>query len=240
MGPLSAGSGSAHPTPRLRGRRRRPVASPPVIPSPRLRRRVRAAGGEALAMVTASDLTTGMILDVEGQMCRVLAAEYRGGAGKMAGAVHVRLQQVATGSVTDRRFRPEEKFPTVAVERETMEFLYRDGDAFYFMNPTTFEQLPVPRQVLGAKAGFLQAGLRLPVEIIGDRAVGVVFPESVDLRVASTAQPMHQRETSALKKAILENGVEVLVPLFIREGELIRIEVATGRYLERVKESGRR
>ena len=88
---------------------------------------------------------------------------------------------------------------------------------------------------LGMKAGFLQPGMRVPVETIGERAIGVVFPESVELRVASTAQPMRQRETSALKTAVLENGMEVLVPLFIREGELIRVEVATGKYLERVK-----
>jgi elongation factor P len=191
-------------------------------------------------MVTASELRAGMIVEVEGQMYRVLSAEYRAGGGKMPGAVHARLQDLATGSVTDRRLRAEEKLSTVSVERESMEFLYQDGDAFYFMNPVTFEQLPVPRQVLGTKAGFLQPGLRLPVETIGERAIGVVLPESVDLRVASTAQPMHQRETSALKKAVLENGMEVLVPLFIKEGEVIRIEVATGRYLERVKESGKR
>jgi hypothetical protein len=105
------------------------------------------------------------------------------------------------------------------------------------MNPTTFEQLPITRQVLGMKASFLQPGVRLPVETIEERAIGLVFPESVDLRVPSTAQPMHQRETSALKKAMLENGMEVLVPLFIKEGELIRTKVATGKYLDRVKES---
>jgi len=191
-------------------------------------------------MVIASDLRTGMIVEVEGQLYRILSAEYRAGGGKMPGAVHARLQDLGTGSITDRRVRPEEKLATATVERETMEFLYQDGDAFHFMNPTTFEQFPVPRQVLGIKAGFLQPGVRLPVETIEERAIGVVFPESVDLRVASTAQPMHQRETSAFKKAVLENGMEVQVPLFIKEGELIRIEVATGKYLERVKESGKR
>lgn len=121
-----------------------------------------------------------------------------------------------------------------------MEFLSQGGDAFYFMNPTTFEQLSASREVLGIKAGFLRPGVRLAIETIGERAIGVVFPESVDLRVASTAQPMHQRETSAFKKAALENGMEVLVPLFIKEGEVIQIEVATGKYLERAKESGKR
>jgi elongation factor P len=193
-----------------------------------------------LAVVIASDLRTGMIVEIEGQLHRILSAEYRAGGGKMPGAVHARLQDLGTGSITDRRFHPDEKLATATVERETMEFIYQDGDAFYFMNPTTFEQLPVPRQILGIKAGFLQPGMRLPVESIGERPTGVVFPESVDLRLASTAQPMHQRETSALKRAVLENGMEVQVPLFIKEGELVRIEVATGKYLERVKESGKR
>ncbi len=158
----------------------------------------------------------------------------------MPGVVHARLQDVVSGSVTDRRFRLDEKLTTLTVERETMEFMYQDGDAFYFMNPTTFDQLPVSRQVLGMKASFLQPGVRLPVGTIGERAIGVVIPESVDLLVNPTAQPMHQRETSTLKKALLENGLEVLVPLFIKEEELIRIEVATGKYLERVKQPGKR
>jgi elongation factor P len=191
-------------------------------------------------MMAASDLRAGMIVQLGGQMFRVLTAEYRAGGGKMPGAVHARLQALPDGAVTERRFRPDEKVAPVDVERQTMEFLYQDGDAFYFMNPTTFEQLPIPQQILGAGATFLQPGLRLPVETIGEEAIGVVLPESVEMRVASTAQPMHQRETSALKKAVLENELEVLVPLFIREGELIRIEVATGKYLERVKESGKK
>ena len=192
-----------------------------------------------LLMVVASDLKAGMILQLEGQMQRVLAAEYRAGGGKMPGAVHARLQNISTGSVTDRRFRPEEKITDVSAERETMEFLYQHGDAFYFMNPVSFEQIPVSRQTLGQGATFLQPGMRLPVEIVAEQVTGVVFPEIVELRVASTAQAMHQRETSALKKAVLENGLEVQVPLFIKEGELIRIEVATGKYLERVKEAKR-
>jgi elongation factor P len=191
-------------------------------------------------MIAASDLRAGIIVQLEGRMFRVLAAEYRAGGGKMPGAVHARLQVLPEGAVTDRRFRPDEKMMSVDVERQTMEFLYQNGGAFYFMNPTTFEQLPIPREILGAGATFLQPGIRLPVETIGEEAIGVVLPEFVEVRVASTAQPMHQRETSALKKAMLENGLEVLVPLFIREGELIRIEVATGKYLERVKESSKK
>lgn len=191
-------------------------------------------------MITASDLRAGMIVQLEGKMVRVLAAEYRAGGGKMPGAVHARLQALPDGPVTDRRFRQDEKVAPLDVERQAMEFLYQDGDAFYFMNPTTFEQLPIPRQILGAGATFLQPGMRLPVEAVGEEAIGVVLPEFIEVRVASTAQPMHQRETSALKKAVLENGLEVLVPLFIREGELIRIEVATGKYLERVKEPGKK
>ncbi len=191
-------------------------------------------------MILASDLRVGMIVELEGRMFRVTAADFRAGGGKMPGAVHARLQSLPEGTVTDRRFRPDEKLAPVELERQTMEFLYQEGDAFYFMNPATYEQLPISRQILGAGASWLQPGMRLPVETIGEEAIGVVWPEFIEVRVVSTAQPMHQRETSALKKAALENGMEALVPLFIREGELIRVEVATGKYLERVKELGKK
>lgn len=82
-------------------------------------------------------------------------------------------------------------------------------------------------------------GMWIPVEFLGEEPVALVFPEAVELKVASTAQPMHVTQTSAMKRAVLENGMEVLVPLFIKEGELVRINVATGKYLERVREGKR-
>lgn len=108
------------------------------------------------------------------------------------------------------------------------------------MHPVSFEQIPVARQVHGLGTTCLQPGMRPPVETAGEQVSSLVFPEIVELRVASTDQSIHQRETSALKKAVLENGSAVQVPLFIKEGDLVRIEGATGKYLERVKEAGKK
>lgn len=190
-------------------------------------------------MVTASGLSAGKVIRLEGEAYRVLEATAHAGTGKLSGFVHVRLMNLRTGSQTERRFRPEEKVEDLPLERRPLEYLYAMGDDLYFMDPESFEQLPLPRHLLGEAHRFLREGMRLPVEFLGEQPVAVVFPETVDLRVVSTGQPMHAAQTSALKRAILENGVEALVPLFIKEGELVRVEVATGKYLERVREGKR-
>jgi elongation factor P len=107
------------------------------------------------------------------------------------------------------------------------------------MDPESFEHVPLPGALIGDRRPFLQESMRLPVEFLGEQPVAVLFPETVDLRVVSTAQPMHATQTSAMKQAELENGMEVLVPLFIKEGELVRVHVDTGKYVERVRERKR-
>jgi len=188
-------------------------------------------------MVVATALKAGMALRLEGEVYKVVAVEARSGSGQMAGAVHVRLRSLSTGSVTDRRFRPEEKLTDLTLEKQTLEFLYQDKDDFVFMHPETFEQVTLGREFLGSAAAFLRPEMRLPVEMLQGRPAGIVFPETVELRVTATGQPMRAQQTSATKAATLENGMEVQVPLFIKEGEVIRIEVETGKYLERMKEA---
>lgn len=190
-------------------------------------------------MVAASELTAGMVIRLEGEAYRILEATAHSGTAKLPGFVHARLVSVRTGSETTRRFRLDERLEDLPVARRSLEFLYQAGDDFYFMDPESFDQVPLPRALLGPAHRFLAEGMRLPVEFLDDRPVAVVFPETVDLRVVSTAAPMHATQTSALKRAVLENGLEVSVPLFIKEGELIRVDVATGKYVERVRE-GRR
>jgi elongation factor P len=107
------------------------------------------------------------------------------------------------------------------------------------MDPETFEQIPLPGDLIGDRRRFLKEGSRLTIEFLGELPVAVIFPESVDLRVSTTAQPTHATQTSTMKEATLENGMAVLVPLFIKEGEVVRIHVATGKYMERVREGKR-
>lgn len=190
-------------------------------------------------MVLATDLRPGLVIRLEGGLYRVLEAAHHSGTAKLGGFVHARLLSLRSGSPTERRFRLDEKVEDLPVDTRTLEFLYQQGDDFYFMDPGSFEQVPLPRAIIGAAGRFLQDGMRVPVDFVGDEPIALDFPAAVDLRVVSTGQPMRATQTSAMKHARLENDIEVLVPLFIKQGDRVRIEVATGKYLERVREDKR-
>jgi elongation factor P len=179
-----------------------------------------------------------MVIRFERGFCKVLEAQYHAGGGKLAGAVHAKLEGVGRGAVIERRFRPDERLERVELERARWQYIYADGDDFYFMNPDTFEQIPIARGVLGDRTRFLRPDMSVTVESCDGRPVNVVFPESVELKVASTGQAEHQRETSAMKLATLDNGMEILVPLFIKAGDAVRVDTATGKYLERARQKG--
>ena len=186
-------------------------------------------------MVTASEMRAGMVLRLEKQIYKVLEVESKAGAAKMGGVVKAKLINIKTGRISEPHFRPAEKMEELAVERRTMEFLYAQGGSCTFMRPDTFEQIEVPSAILGVAAAFLQPGMELPVEVFEGEPISVVFPDMVDIRVASTAPPARSQQDSAWKEATLENGLNVRVPLFIAPGEIVRVEVSTGRYVERVR-----
>jgi len=186
-------------------------------------------------MIAASELETGMAIRVEGQIYKVLAAEFKAGAGQAGGVVKTKLRSVSSGRMWEPHFRPDERLEDLEVERQTMEFLYSDADNCAFMNPRNYEQAEIPRAILGPGARFLQEGMKLPVEFFDGRPISIVFPSTVEMRVADTAPPVHSQQDSTWKEAKLENGVEIQVPLFIAAGEMVRVEVETGRYLERVR-----
>lgn len=186
-------------------------------------------------MIVASELKAGMAIRMEGQVFKVLHSEFKAGGGQAGGAVKSLLQNVVTGREWERRFHPDEKLDNLAIERRNMEFLYADGDNCIFMDPGNFEQVEVPRAVLGKMESFLQAGVNLPVEFCDDKPISVLLPDVVEARVKETAPPQHAQQDSTWKEAVLENGVQILVPLFIGPGELVRIDTRTGKYLERVR-----
>lgn len=186
-------------------------------------------------MILASELKTGVVLFLEGELYKVLSSEHHVGGGKMGGVTHAKLKNLQMGTLWERRFRPDEKLENVSLDRVTLEYLYQDGDDFYFMNPETFEQMPVSKHVIGAVERFLQPEMRIPVEFFEGRPVNIVFPPTVDLRVATTAQPIHTQQDNTLKPATLENRMEILVPQFIKPGETVRVEVETGKYRERIR-----
>lgn len=186
-------------------------------------------------MVAASQLRAGMAIRYEGQLYRVLVAEYHPGQGKMGGVTHTRLKNLVTGSIWEHSFRADLKLEDLALEKQPMDFLYSDGEQCHFMNPETYEQVAVPTAVVGKQAPLLQPEMRVAVEFIEGRPVNVILPEVLEVRVAETAPPSHQQTDSVWKPARLENGLEIMVPQFIKTGDIIRIDVAELKYMDRAR-----
>jgi elongation factor P len=186
-------------------------------------------------MKTASEMRSGMTIRLDGVPYRVVHAEYHAGGGKMHGAVHAKLKNLESHGLTERRFRQEERFEEIEVERQTMEYLYDEGDLCIFMHPETYEQMGLPKERLGAFLRFLQPNRSVQVELLEGRLLEVICPSSVELKVETTPEALHIENSSVLKNAVLENGLEVQVPQFIKEGDTVRIEVESAKYLERVR-----
>jgi elongation factor P len=176
-----------------------------------------------------------MAIRYEGQIYKVLGADYHPGQGKMGGSTHARLKNLSSGALWEHGFRAELKLDDLPVEKQSMDYLYADGDEHCFMNPDTFEQVAIPAALIGEQAGLLAPEMRLTVELIDGRPVSVVFPDVLEFRVADTAPAVHAQQDSTWKPARLENGLEVMVPQFIKTGDAIRLETASLKYMERAR-----
>jgi elongation factor P len=188
-------------------------------------------------MVSAAQLRAGMAIRYEGQIFKVIASEYHPGQGKMGGVAHVRLKNLSTGALWASSFRAELKIEEVPLAKQSMAFLYSDPDRSYFMNPENYEQVEIENSVIGPQIRFLLPDMQLPVEFVDGRPVSVVFPEIMEARVAETPPPAHGQQDNTWKTARLENGIEIMVPQFMKNGDLIRLEVASLKYVDRAKGS---
>lgn len=191
-------------------------------------------------MVIASQLRTGTVLKLGNDIFKVFESSYHIGQGKMPGSVHTRAHNVTTGTLKEFRFRPEERLEDTQLQRKDMEFLYADADSVTFMQSDTYEQVSIPREAIGGAAKFLQAEMKVPVEFYEGQPVSIVFPPIVEAKVSVTAQPVHQQQDNTYKSATLENGLEIMVPQFIKAGETVRVEVATEKYVDRVRADAKR
>ena len=190
-------------------------------------------------MTLASQLRSGMAIAFEGQPYQVIAADYHPGQGKMGGVCHTHLRNLNTGTLRDYSFRSELKLQEVDLAKQSLEFLYTSGEQCCFMNPASFEQTEISREVIGPRAELLIPGMTLQIEFLDGRPVQVVFPDVLEVKVTDTAPPLHQQADSNFKPAHLENGLEVLVPQFIKTGDLIRLHVETLKYMARADAKGR-
>jgi len=191
-------------------------------------------------MVIASELKEGTAIRIDRHIYRVLEVESKAGAAKLGGVVKTKLSDVKSGRMWEPHFRPQERLEDLELDRRMMEFLFSDEDNCTFMNPNTYEQIAIPRSILGPAAQFLQPGMELPVEFFEEEPISIVFPSVAEARVQRTTPPVHSQQDSAWKEATLENGLSIQVPLFIAPGEVLRVDVKTGRYVERAHSERKR
>ena len=184
-------------------------------------------------MISANNFRQGLVIALDGQLYSVVDFS-RVKPGKGGAYVKTKLKRISDGSIIDRTFRSEEKIEDIRLDQKTMQFLYRDGDLLYLMDSETYEQQPLTAQQLGNAVSFLAEGATIKVEFYQSKPVGVELPTSVELEVVSTDPGVRgDTATGGSKPAKLITGYTVQVPLFIRVGEVVRIDTRTGEYLER-------
>jgi elongation factor P len=185
--------------------------------------------------VSTNDLKNGMTLQLDGELWTVLDFLHHK-PGKGQAVVRTKLRNVKTGNVLDRTFRADEKVGLAIVEKQDMQYLYRDGNDFVFMNTSTYDQITVPEQVAGDAANYLSEGANAVVAVYEGNAISVELPAAVVLAVAKTDPGVKgDRVSGALKPATLETGITVQVPLFVEESDRVKVDTRTGEYLTREK-----
>ncbi len=184
-------------------------------------------------MVTAGDFRNGVTFEMDGKVYQIIEFQHVK-PGKGAAFVRTKIRNVIEGSVVERTFNPTEKFPTAFVERKDMEYSYSDGDLYYFMDSETFELVPVSANELSDNFKFVKENMVCKVLSYKGKVFGVEPPTFVELQVTQTDPGFAgNTATNATKPATLETGCEIRVPLFINEGDMIRIDTRTGEYMER-------
>lgn len=184
-------------------------------------------------MISAGDFRNGVTFEEDGNVLQVVEFQHVK-PGKGAAFVRTKIRNVITGSVVEKSYNPTAKFPTAYVERKEMEYSYSDGDLYYFMDGETYELLPIGGDVLGDNFKFVKENMVCRVMSYKGNVFGVEPPNFVELQVTQTDPGFAgNTATNATKPATLETGAEVRVPLFIEEGEMIRIDTRTGEYMER-------
>lgn len=186
-------------------------------------------------MVIASQMRVGMAVRYEGQDYKIVAAEYHPGQGQQGGSTHARLQNLITRTFWEHSFRADLKLEEVPLEKQSLEFLYADAGQCCFMHPETFEQTEIAASMVGPQAGLLEPGMRVVVEFAESGPVNVNFPEVLEIKIVDTAPPLHQQADTNFKPAKVAHGVEVLVPQFVKSGDIIRLDTRTLRYMDRAK-----
>ncbi len=186
-------------------------------------------------MIQATLLRPGMAILHGGNFCRVITVQHMT-PGNKRGFVQTKLRNLKSGNSFEYRFRSEDRIEKADLEEREMEFLYASGDEYHFMNTETYEQVVLTPNTLGEAVKYMTPNMTLVVEFFEERAIGIDLPTAVDLKVVETPPGMKGATASGSgKPATLETGLQVTVPQFVEIGEVVRVDTAEGKYLERAK-----
>lgn len=186
-------------------------------------------------MISTNDMRPGMTLDLEGELFTIVQYQHHK-PGKGGAMVRTKLKNVKTGAVLDRTFRADEKVELARLDKREMQFLYADETGFVFMDNETYEQTQIDRDFVGASADFLKEGQIVGIPQYQGTPIGIDLPTTVDLAITQTDPGLQgDRSSAGTKPATLETGAVVQVPLFIQNGETIRVDTRTRNYVTRVR-----
>ena len=184
-------------------------------------------------MISAGDFRNGVTFEEDGNVLQVVEFQHVK-PGKGAAFVRTKTKNVLTGAVVEKSYNPTAKFPTAFIERKEMEYSYEDGGLYYFMDPETYDMVPINESDLSDNFKFVKENMVCRILSYKGKVFGVEPPNFVTLQVTKT-DPVFKGDTATntLKPATLETGVEIKVPLFIDEGEMIQVDTRTGEYMSR-------
>ena len=184
-------------------------------------------------MISAGDFRNGVTFEYDGSVYQILEFQHVK-PGKGAAFVRTKIKNVINGGVVEKTFSPTDKMPKAHIERKDMEHLYNDGDLYYFMDPETYEQLPVSAEQIGDSLKFVKENMQVKILSYKGNIFGIEPPNFVELTITETEPGFAgNTATGATKPATLETGAVVMVPLFIDNGETIKIDTRTGEYMGR-------
>ena len=182
----------------------------------------------------AGDVRNGTTFEMDNSVFKVVEFQHVK-PGKGAAFVRTKLKNVITGAVLEKTFNPSEKLQGAEIEKRDMQYLYSDGDLYYFMDNETYEQLPINKEDLGDMLRFLKENMNVKILSFKGKVFAIELPLFVELEITYTEPGFSgNTSTNATKPATLETGATINVPLFVNTGDVIRIDTRTGEYMERI------
>ena len=186
-----------------------------------------------MATIQATRLKKGMLVKMDQDLFRVLELQHVT-PGNLRGFVRIKLRNIRNGTLSDQKLRSEDSIERATLDEREMQYLYQDGDDYYFMDTSSYEQIHIHSEALGESVNYLKGEMTISVEFYGTEPVGIELPQTVDLKVVDTAPGIKGATASnQIKPATTETGLVVSVPPFINTGDMIRVNTETGEYLAR-------